>query len=357
MTGAHLPTHVTLAAALYLAMAQVPAADLPLRQHVVIVGSSTAYPIITTAAEHFHRHGPFHAPVVESTGTGGGFKAFCSGLGLETPDIAMASRPMKAAERASCQAQGVTAIREVQIGYDGIVFANARGAPGFALRTLDLYLALAKDVPDPAGRLRLVPNPYHRWREVNPNLPDLPIRVLGPPPTSGTRDILVERVLEAACDRVTFLRALRRDAPEQYLRHCHTLREDGAYVDAGENDARLVRKLAADPGALGVLGYNYLERNADKLQAASIDAARPDLDTIQTGAYPLARPLHLYLKLAHADRVPGLPEFVAQLLAPDAVGPDGYLLDQGLIPLRTRPEQPRQTEGRPPAAGKNDRAP
>jgi phosphate transport system substrate-binding protein len=328
------------AAAWALAATQTVALDTGPRQHVRIVGSSTAYPIVTAAAENFSRIGARRAPVVESTGTGGGFKLFCSGLGLTTPDMVMASRRMLPSEHAGCAAQGVSAVREVMIGYDGIVIANARGAPQFRLTTDDLYLALAKEVPDPISRSRLVANPYRNWRELNPALPDLPIRVFGPPPTSGTRDVLLERVLEQTCTRVPALRAAYPDDPEQFKLHCQRLREDGAHINAGENDTRLVRRLIDDPGALGILGFNFLERNMAQLQAAAIDGALPTLDAIESGAYPLSRPLYLYLKEAHLGVVPDLGPFLAHLLAKATSGADGYLLDYGLIPLRAAEREP-----------------
>jgi phosphate transport system substrate-binding protein len=272
--------------------------------------------------------------VVESTGTGGGFKLFCSGLGLDTPDMVMASRRMKPSEAERCRDNGVSEVVELKIGYDGIVVANAKGAPHFDLTTRDLYLALAMEVPDPAGRLELVANPYRRWSQIDPRLPDLPIRVYGPPPTSGTRDILVERLLARACAEVGFLRSLQEQDEESYRHRCHALREDGAYVNAGENDARLVRRLIDDPGALGVLGYNFVDRNADRLQASLIDGVAPEFELIESGEYPMSRPLLLYVKRAHTTAVPGLQAFAQTMMSPEAAGNEGYLLDSGLIPLQ-----------------------
>lgn len=309
------------------------ALDLGSRRHVAIVGSSTVYPIVAVAAEHFSRTSNYHSPVVESTGTGGGLKLFCAGVGLETPDVAMASRRMLEAEREDCRAQGVDEVAELKIGYDAIVFARAKDARLLELSTMDIYLGLAREVPDPAGAQRLVTNPYRRWNAVNPALPDLPIHVLGPPPTSGTRDLLAERVMEKACGQIGFLATLRQTDGEEFRRRCRALREDGAYVDAGENDARLVRKLIDDPGALGILGYNFLERNADRLQAARVDGERPDVASIQAEVYPLSRPLFLYVKIAHVGVVPGLGDFLRRVASEDAWGEDGYLEDQGLIPM------------------------
>ena len=309
------------------------AADLSQRQHILIVGSSTAYPIIAAAAERISRQSDMITPVVEATGTGGGIKLFCNGIGLDTPDIAMASRPMKDSERAACAGNHVEDIREIKIGYDGIVIANSRDAPRFMLSSDDLYRALAREVPSPSQPERLIANPYRSWREVNPDLPDLPIRILGPPPTSGTRDILAERLLQSVCLESAALRAMFDTDRAEFKQHCHALREDGAFVNAGENDARLVRKLIGDPDALGIFGYNFLDRNRDRLQAASIDGIDPEFELIESGTYPLSRPLFLYLKQQHARVVRGLESFVEALVSVEVSGPEGYLVDQGLIPL------------------------
>jgi phosphate transport system substrate-binding protein len=308
-------------------------ADLSLRQHILIVGSSTAYPIVAAAAERIGRQEKMITPVVEATGTGGGIKLFCNGIGLHTPDIATASRRMKDSERAICAGNHVDDVREIKIGYDGIVIANSREGPRFLLSSDDLYRALAREVASPSNPEQLVANPYRSWREINPRLPDRPIRILGPPPTSGTRDILVERLLQPACLETAALRAMFDADRAQFNQHCHALREDGAYVDAGENDARLVRKLFGDPDALGIFGYNFLDRNRDRLQAASIDGIDPEFELIESGIYPLSRPLFLYVKRQHTRVVPGLESFVETLMSAEVSGPEGYLVDQGLIPL------------------------
>ena len=310
--------------------------QLPQRTHVLAVGSSTAYPIVAAAGEYFsHRHEGV-APVIESTGSGGGIKLFCNGLGPATPDITMASRPMKASERRRCLRNQVNDIREIMIGYDGIVLANSRLAPRLALTRRDLFMALARELPDPQDESRLVPNPYRTWQQINPELPDLAIHVLGPPPTSGTRDILLERLLEPACREIPALQRLLLQKPDRPNRPCHALREDGVFVDAGENDARLVRKLVNDPVALGVFGYSFLDRNRHKLQAASIDGIEPGFELIETGVYPLSRPLYLYVKSAHKRLVPGLDSFVETIVSPDLSGPEGHLVDHGLVPLPSK---------------------
>ena len=318
---------------LLLSTTPATALDLGLRQHIFIVGSSTAYPIVSAAAERVARDNAGVTPVVESTGTGGGLKLFCSGAGLETPDIAMASRRMKDSERETCARNQVNDVREIKIGYDGIVVANAKGSAEFRLGKIDIYRALARELPAQGEEPGFMPNPYRTWREVNPALPDMPILVFGPPPTSGTRDILVERLLEDGCMEDPRMRALHDADPGAFVRHCQSLREDGAFVDAGENDARMVRKLLAAPEALGILGYNFLDRNRDRLQAATIDGVKPEFELIESGVYPLSRPLFIYVKPQHSRLVPGLDDFIAQLLSPRMSGPDGWLIEQGLIPL------------------------
>lgn len=311
-------------------------AELVQRQHILVVGSSTAYPIIASAAEYFGRQSGVTAPVVESTGSGGGLKLFCSGLGLATPDIAMASRSMKDSERLDCARNDVNDIREIKIGYDGIVIASAKGTPEFRLSKRDIYLALAREVPLRGEPGQLIPNPYLAWNQIDPALPALPIKVLGPPPTSGTRDVFVERLLQDACMEVPFLRALRQRDPTGFQQRCHALREDGVFVNAGENDARLVRKVISDPGTLGIFGYSFLDSNRDRLRAASIDGIKPQFELIESGVYPLSRPLYLYVKPRHSALVKGLDDFIETVSSAEASGPDGYLIDQGLIPLPVR---------------------
>ncbi|WP_078118003.1 substrate-binding domain-containing protein [Thiosocius teredinicola] len=318
------------------------AADLTQRSHILIVGSSTAYPIVTAAAEDIGRAQGFTAPVVESTGTGGGIKLFCSGLGLATPDITMASRSMKDSERTNCTRNHVNDVREIRIGYDGIVFANSKSAPAFELTKRDLYLALAREVPSPSDGGKLIPNPYQTWQQVNPKLPNQRIRVLGPPPTSGTRDILAERLLESVCVETPVLSSLQRTDADAFHQRCQTLREDGAFVNAGENDARIVRKLVNDPEAIGIFGYNFLDRNRDRLQAASIDGVLPEFAQIESGVYALSRPLFIYVKPQHERIVHNLDTFVEALLSPQISGPEGALIEQGLIPLA--PAERRQSD-------------
>lgn len=300
------------------------------RDYISIVGSSTVYPFATVVAEQFGRKTRFKTPKIEPTGSGGGIKAFCDGIGVQFPDIANSSRRITATELATCKEHGVDTIVEVKIGYDGIVLANAKTSTKMDVTLRDLYLALAKNVPDPAGGEKLVPNPYGKWSEINPALPAVNIEVLGPPPTSGTRDAFLELAMEPGCKTVAWIAALPRD---EMLMACHMLRDDGRYVEAGENDNLIVQKLVSNPRAFGVFGYSFLEQNADKVQGAHIGGMTPDFDSIADGRYPISRPLYFYVKKAHVDQIPGIREYLKEFTSDSAWGEFGYLTDKGLIPL------------------------
>ena len=300
------------------------------RDYVSIVGSSTVYPFSTVVAERFGRATDFRTPTIESTGTGGGFKLFCGGIGTQHPDVTNASRRIKASEVQDCAANGVDHIVEVRIGYDGIVLANARPAADLDLSLDQVFLALAKNVPDPANPDQLIANPYVRWSDINGQLPNQDIRVLGPPPTSGTRDAFLELAMEVGCSAFPVLEALDGD---DYQAACHTIREDGAYVEAGENDNLIVQKLETDPAAVGIFGFSFLDQNSDKVKGARIGGVGPDFDAIADGTYPISRPLFFYVKAAHVGVIPGLEDFLAEFTADAAWGEFGYLSDLGLIPL------------------------
>ena len=291
------------------------------RDRITVVGSSTVYPFTTLVAETFVANNPdARAPVIESTGTGAGMKLFCAGIGAGHPDIEDASRRMKRSEYATCAANGVGPVMEVQVGIDGIAFAEAKNGPGMTLTPADLYRALAAA---PGGHR----NTARVWRDVNPALPPTPIQVYGPPATSGTRDALAELILTRGCEAVDpRAKTLGADAHKAL---CTRVREDGAYVDAGENDNLIVQKLAANPNAIGVFGYSYLEQNAGTVNGVAIDGVRPTYATIATGAYPGSRPLYLYVKTAHLRAIPGLATFLK--LYAGAWGPDGPLVRRGLI--------------------------
>ena len=283
------------------------------RDQIQVVGSSTVYPFSTIVAERFGNRGKFKTPVMESTGTGGGMKLFCQGVGANTADVSNASRAMKASEWENCQKNGVTEIIEVAFGNDGIAFANDKKGPKLNLTREKLWLALAEKGPKP-----------EKWNEIDASLPDARISVLVPPPTSGTRDAWNSLVMKKGCP------AAVKSADKK---SCEILREDGAAIEAGENDALIVQKLEANPSAFGIFGYSYLENNRDRIQAAAIEGVEIDIDTIQDYSYPISRPLFFYVKKAHIGAVPGLQEFLEEFTTEDAIGDDGYLLDAGLVPL------------------------
>lgn len=303
------------------------------RDYISIVGSSTVYPFSTVVAERFGRATQFKTPKVESTGSGGGIKLFCQGVGVSHPDITNASRRIKASEVEQCAGNGVTDIVEVLIGYDGIVVANSREAGQMSLSLKDIYLALAKLVPAPDGSETLVPNPYQTWQDVNPDLPDQTIEVLGPPPTSGTRDAFVELALEGGCSQIAWVAAIEETDKDRFKAVCHSIREDGRYIDAGENDNLIVQKLDANPNALGVFGFSFLDQNRNKVQSSIVNGHPATFDAIADGDYPISRPLYFYVKKAHADVIPGIREYLAEFTHERAWGEEGYLSEKGMIPL------------------------
>ena len=302
------------------------------RDYVYVVGSSTVYPFSTVVAERFGRSTEFKTPKVESTGSGGGLKLFCDGVGVDYPDVANSSRAIKQSEVDSCAANGVTGIVEVKIGYDGIVLANAIEAPALSVSRADIFHALAKEVPGEREG-ELIDNPHETWADVNPDLPATRIEVLGPPPTSGTRDAFVELAMEGGCKTVPWIKALKDTDKNRYKAICHTIREDGAFVEAGENDNLIVQKLEANPDAFGIFGFSFLDQNAEKVKGAAIDGVKPTFDAIADGDYPVSRPLFFYAKKAHVDVIPGLRGFLREFTSERAWGEEGYLSDRGLIPM------------------------
>jgi len=302
------------------------------RDSITIVGSSTVYPFTTTVAEQFGRQGKFKTPKVESTGTGGGLKLFCNGVGPQFPDIANASRRIRPAELQTCAQNGVKDVVEVKVGYDGIVMAENKTGSSLNLTRKDVYLALAKNVPDPANTTSLIANPYVTWKDVNKSLPAVKIEVLGPPPTSGTRDSFAELYMEAGCRTFAWLDALRSQDEPRFKRACDTMREDGSYIEAGENDNLIVQKLSTNPSAVGIFGYSFLAENLDKLKGAVVDGVSPTFETVASGKYPASRPLFIYVKKQHVKVIPGIEEFIAEYTSEKALGEDGYLADKGLIP-------------------------
>jgi phosphate transport system substrate-binding protein len=317
-----------LLAASALVLAATPALA---RDQIRIVGSSTVYPFTTTVAENFGKATGMKTPVVESTGTGGGFKLFCAGVGEGHPDFTNASRAIKKSEFETCQKNGVTDIVELKVGFDGLVVANAASGPDASFTKQQIFLALAKQVPDKDGKL--VDNPYKSWNEIDPSLPNEKIEVLGPPPTSGTRDSFVELVMEKGAESIDSLAALKKADAKAFETVWKSVRADGAFIEAGENDNLIVQKLEANPKAFGIFGFSFLEENEGKIKGAAVEGQVPTFDTISGGDYKVARPLFVYVKKQHVGTISGMPEFVAEFISDKAIGEDGYLADKGLIPL------------------------
>jgi len=316
----------TVALAGSLAAVSAPAMA---RDTVNIVGSSTVYPFATVVAERFGRNSDFPTPKLESTGSGGGLKLFCAGIGTQHPDITNASRRMKKSEFEMCQSNGVKDITEVKIGADGIVIANSKDADQMDLSLRQVFLALAKEVPDPKGGDKLVANPYQKWNDIDSSLPNKEISVMGPPPTSGTRDAFVEIAMEGGCKTFDFIKAMDK---KEMRSVCHSMREDGLFVEAGENDNLIVQRLAQDKDTLGIFGYSFLMENANQIQATTINGVEPTPDSIADEDYPVARSLFFYIKSAHVSVIPGIKEYAEAFTSESAWGDNGYLVDVGLIP-------------------------
>ncbi len=302
-----------------------------IRDTIRIVGSSTVFPFSAAVAEQFGQTSGFATPIVESTGSGGGLKLFCAGVGFEYPDITNASRRIKSSEVGRCAANGISGITEVKIGYDGIVLGSSRKSDQLSIDVPNLWLALAAEVPDADGNI--VANPYTKWSEIDASLPAVAIRVMGPPPTSGTRDAFVELVMEKGCEHFDAVARIEVSDKDRFEQICASVREDGAFVEAGENDNLIVQKLEADPDAFGIFGFSFLDQNVDKIQGSMVNGFDPTFDNIAAGDYPVSRSLFFYVKNAHIDVVPGIAGFVVEFTSEDAWGPFGYLADKGLIPL------------------------
>lgn len=310
-----------------LALAATPALA---RDQIRIVGSSTVYPFTTAVAESFGKISG-KTPIVESTGTGGGFKLFCAGVGADHPDFTNASRAIKKGEFEDCAKNGVTDIVEIKVGFDGLAFANSATAPEAKFTKQQIFMALAKQVPDKDGKL--VANPYTMWNEIDPSLPALKIEVLGPPPTSGTRDSFMELVMEKGAEKFDTLKQLKKDDAKAFEAVWKSMRDDGLFVEAGENDNLIVQKLSSNPNAFGIFGFANVAENSGKIRGLPVDGVAPTFETISSGEYKVARPLFIYAKKQHVGVIPGMAEFVAEYTSEKAVGEDGYLGDKGLIPL------------------------
>ena len=318
------------------------------RDYINVVGSSTVYPFSTVVAERFGKSTQFKTPKVESTGSGGGLKLFCQGVGIQFPDITNASRRIKPSEVQLCADNGVTGVVEVLIGFDGIVIGNANTADQMNITLEELFLALGKEVPNPDGSQTLVTNPYKTWNDINPSFPKQKIEVLGPPPTSGTRDAFSELALEGGCKKIDWIADISKQSKaagkagnaelSKVLKYkfksiCHSVRDDGAFIEAGENDNLIVQKLNANPNAFGIFGFSFLDQNSDTIQGTKINGFEPSFENIAEGTYPVSRPLYFYVKKDHIGVVPGIEEFLAEFISNKASGQEGYLADKGMIPL------------------------
>jgi phosphate transport system substrate-binding protein len=302
------------------------------RDQIRIVGSSTVYPFTTVVGEAFGKSTDFETPVIESTGTGGGFKLFCKGIGSKYPDFNNASRAIKKSEIEKCKNNGITII-EIKIGYDGIVFANSKSTSQVKFTRKEIYLALAKVI---LINGKLVKNPYKKWSDINSFLPNTKIEVLGPPPTSGTRDAFVELVMESGAKTFPELKSLRKTDKKKFKAISHGIREDGAYIEAGENDNLIIQKIGANPNAFGIFGFSFLDSNMDKIQGSIIEGVEPNFETIADGSYKVSRPLFMYAKNEHIKSVHGMKQFIEFYTSNIMMGNEGVLADKGLIPLPIR---------------------
>jgi phosphate transport system substrate-binding protein len=326
-----IQAHLVAAAAL---LAIAGGAEAQQRNQIRIVGSSTVFPFSTAVAESYGAKTAFSTPVVESTGTGGGFRLFCSGVGTEHPDIINASRRMRASEYERCQSNGVREITEVRIGYDGIVLGSADSSvANMNLELTELWLALAAEVPADDTCSSFVPNPNTRWSDIDPSLPRRRIEVFGPPPTSGTRDAFVELGMQQGAMGIPCMAELAETDEDRFETIAARIREDGRWIDAGENDNAIVQTLVNTPDAFGVFGFSFLDQNSDRLSGVSVGGVAPEFEAISDGSYPISRSLFFYVKNQHAAIVPGLREYVDEFTSEDAWGEYGYLTDRGLIPL------------------------
>ena len=314
-----------------IALAIAGQANAQARDQIKIVGSSTVFPYSQAVAEEFANATGKPAPVVESLGTGGGFKAFCGGIGPDHADITGASRAIKSSEVELCTTNGVTDITEALIGYDGLSIAHARSAPEMDLTEEQIFKALAAELPD--GNGGFVANPNKKWSDIDASLPSFDIVAFGPPPTSGTRDAFVELVMHDGCKDLAGMADLKKADEKKWNEVCSRMRQDGPFVEAGENDNLIVQRLEADSNAIGIFGYSFLYENSDKLKAVLVNGIEPNFDTIADGSYPVARPLYFYVKNAHRDVIPGMKEFLEEYVSDAAMGPDGYLAERGLTPL------------------------
>ncbi len=317
------------------------------RDQIRVVGSSTVFPFSTAVAEEFGRSSRYKTPIIEATGTGGGFKLFCSGIGTKYPDITNASRPIKISELTLCKNRGINEVAELKIGYDGIVLAQKKQGKKLSLTVRELYLALAAKVPSVGtngGLNTLIANPYNYWDEINPSLPHRPILVIGPPPTSGTRDSFNELAIQVGCNSFSANKSIQKNNPIMHQAVCQAIREDGRYIEFGENDNLIIQKIQANKDAIGIFGYSFLDQNTDTIEAIAIgqqgiSAKEPNFETISNGDYPISRSLYIYIKKAHINIIPGITNFIKEFTHDRTAGELGYLADHGLVPLLSEERQ------------------
>lgn len=313
-----------------LALAAVSATAAAARDQISIVGSSTVFPYTQAVAEQFANNTGRPSPIVEGTGTGGGMQIFCNGIGEGHPDLTGASRAMKASEWEKCVENGVTDVTEALIGFDGLSMAVSRDNDfDWSISLGEMYLALGAQVPVDG---EWIDNPYSKWSEIDSRLPDIDIVVIGPPPTSGTRDAWVELAMHAGCEELDYVADGGFDG-DWVEENCSRMRTDGPFVEAGENDNLIVQRLQSDPNALGIFGYSFVYENLDTLVGVKLNGVEPNFETIADKSFPVARPLYFYVKNAHRDVIPGLNEFVEEYMSEDALAPGGYLSERGLVPL------------------------
>ena len=298
------------------------------REQISIVGSSTVYPFSASVAEHFGKAGDFRTPVVEATGSGAGLKLFCSGIGEKFPDITNASRKILPSEKELCSQNGINNIMEIKFGFDGITLANSAKSQQFSLSRKDVFLALAREVPKDG---KLVENYYHNWHDINNKLPNIPIKVYGTPPVSGTYDTFIELVMKKGCSQIAEFSKISDETLKE--RKCKSIREDGVFIEAGENGNLIAQKIIGDPNALGVFGFSFLEQNTGKIQGSIIDGVTPEFESIQNGSYPISRPLYFYVKGEHLKIIAGIKEYIKEFTSEAAIGDEGYLVMQGIVPL------------------------
>lgn len=324
---------VLLAGVLLAGSMQAQAHKQPDRDYLNIVGSTTVYPFAVLAVDRLVQAGELRKPMLQASGSGGGFMLFCNGTGIEEADITLASRKIKTSEHARCVENGVEDIVEIKIGYDGIVLAEVAASTPMDLSLRDIYLALASSVPAANGKQEMIENPYRKWSEVDKRLPERPIKVYGPVGGSGTRYVFARLGMEAGCRSFEWLRELKREEPVLYRQNCRKIRDDDVFITAGENDEATLEKLSANADALAIFSYGFVDRHAQRLRTMPVGGVTPTPETVADDSYPLTRPLYLYVKKQHIGQHSGIRKFLAEITSESAWGDEGYLPEAGLVPM------------------------